>query len=307
MHEMYLEVHERSVFDEISAGGTSKPMVTYETYRTRFNTHHNISFGRLRSDTTCTVCDELEMKTKSAGPDERQSLQLQRELQADRFYKSLQADTQDSKSSASVCILAFDFEQNLPLLHLPVGEIFYLRQLWLYAFGVHCCSDDSASIFYWDETVAKKGANEVISCLDYYFTRTLPDEVDTLNLYSDGCGGQNKNRFVIMYLYSLVKLGRFKKIKHVFLIRGHSFLPCDRDFGVIEQKKRKKERVYVPKEWMTLIETARKRKPFDVVGADQSIFHDYQEHLSPNVTLTHFVSEIFIFLNILTITSMKFG
>ena len=86
----------------------------------------------------------------------------------------------------------------------------------------------------------KRVQNEVISCLDYYFTRTLPDEVDTLNLYSDGCGGQNKNRFVIMYLYSLVKLGRFKKIKHVFLIRGHSFLPCDRDFGVIEQKKRKK-------------------------------------------------------------------
>ena len=134
--------------------------------------------------------------------------------------------------------------------HLPVGEIFYLRQLWLYAFGVHCCSDDSASIFCWDETIAKKGANEVISCLDHYFTRTLPDEVDTLNLYSDGCGGQNKNRFVIMYLYSLVKLGRFKKIKHVFPIRGHSFLPCDRDFGIIEQKKRKKERVYVPTQGM---------------------------------------------------------
>ena len=183
------------------------------------------------------------MKTKSAGPDERQSLQLQRELhlrKADRFYKSLQADTQDSKSSASICTHAFDFEQNLPLPHLPVGEIFYSRQLWLYAFVVHCCSDDSASNFCWDETVAKKGANEVISCLDYYFTRTLPDEVDTLNLYSDGCGGQNKNRFVIMYLYSLVKLGRFKKIKHVFPIRGHSFLPCDRDFAIIEQKKRKK-------------------------------------------------------------------
>ena len=76
MHEMYLEVHEQSVLDEISAGGTSKPMVTYETYRTRFNTHHNISFGRPQSD-TCTVCDELEMKTKS---DEKQSLQVQREL-----------------------------------------------------------------------------------------------------------------------------------------------------------------------------------------------------------------------------------
>ena len=85
-----------------------------------------------------------------------------------------------------------------------------------------CCCDDSASIFRrGDETVSEKGVNEVISCLDYYFNRTPPDKVETLNLYSDGCGGQNTNWFVIMYLYSLVKLGRIPNTRTLFsMLRG---------------------------------------------------------------------------------------
>ena len=180
-----------------------------------------------------------------------------------------------SKSCSNISVLAFDFQQNLPI---PVGEIFYLRQLWLYVFGIHCSVDNSASMYCWDETVAKKGANEVISCLNNYFSG-VDKGVDTLFLYSDGCGGQNKNKYVVMYLYSLVKLGRYKKIRHIFPIRGHSFLPCDRDFGITEKKKRKTERIYIPDEWISLIKRARKHNPFDVVKVGQSIVFDYQTHL----------------------------
>ena len=141
-----------------------------------------------------------------------------------------------SKSCSNISVLAFDFQQNLPLPHIPVGEIFYLRQLWLYVFGIHCSVDNSASMYCWDETVAKKGANEVISCLNNYFSG-VDEGVDTLFLYSDGSGGQNKNKYVVMYLYSLVKLGRFLKIRRIFPIRGHSFLPCDRDFGITGKKR----------------------------------------------------------------------
>ena len=63
-------------------------------------------------------------------------------------------------------------------------------------------------------------------------------------------GSQNKNKYVVMmYLYFLVKLGRFKKIRRIFPIRGHSFLPCDQDFGInITEKKEKKEQIYIPDE-----------------------------------------------------------
>ena len=35
--------------------------------------------------------------------------------------------------------VTFDFQQNLPLPHIFVGDVFYVRQLWLYVFGVHEC------------------------------------------------------------------------------------------------------------------------------------------------------------------------
>ena len=86
------------------------------------------------------------------------------------LYSFLNTDVDMSKSCSNISVLAFDFQQNLPLPHIPVGEIFYLRQLWLYVFGIHCFVDNRASMYCWDETVAKKGANEVISCLNNYFS-----------------------------------------------------------------------------------------------------------------------------------------
>ena len=76
-------------------------------------------------------------------------------------------------------------------------------------------------------------------------TKALPkwfpafNGVKRLNIFSDSCGGQNKNSTVIQYLYSLVRNRRFHCIRHVFPVRGHSFLPCDRDFAKTNAKKRK--------------------------------------------------------------------
>ena len=54
--------------------------------------------------------------------------------------------------------------------------------------------------------MAKRGSNEVASCLFHFFNNFLPEEVETLFLYSDGCGGQNNH-----YSLSLFSC-RFKKM-----------------------------------------------------------------------------------------------
>ena len=130
---------------------------------------------------------------------------------------------------------------------MPVGEVFYMHQLWVYVFGVHNCGNNDVRMFCWPETVSGRGSDEVVSCLLLYFN-TLPQHVTTLYLYSDGCGGQNKNANMMRFLFSLVRLGRFQHIRHHFPVRGHSFLPNDRDFGCTESKKRKEECVYTPEE-----------------------------------------------------------
>lgn len=92
-----------------------------------------------------------------------------------------------AKENDNIACVSFNFEQNLPLPHIPTNDIFYLRQLWLYIFGVHDCGGNIGTMYAWPESVAHRGANEVVSCLDHYF-KSL-EGIDTLMLFSDSCGG----------------------------------------------------------------------------------------------------------------------
>ena len=84
----------------------------------------------------------------------------------------------------------------------------------------------------------------------------------------------------MQYLFSLVSLGKFHHIRYTFPVRGHSFLPNDRDFGRTEVSKRKNERVYTASQWMDIIQAACKRKPFRVIPADQSMFLNFGQHFA---------------------------
>ena len=183
----------------------------------------------------------------------------------------MRLNTEVAKQSDHVCTITFDFQQNLPLPHLPIGDIFYMQQLWVYVFGVHSCGDNEVSMYCWPENTATRGSDEVISCLDDILS-TLPEDVNTLCLHSDGCSGQNKNANVLRYLFTLVATGRFRSIRHTFPVTGHSFLPNDRDFGRTELKKSKNKRVYTTQQWMD--------KPFKPVDCSQSMFLDYDRHFS---------------------------
>ena len=222
------------VVAEQRVGGKVKPLVKYEFYRERFNNHHNLSFGRPQSD-TCPTCDEFELKIKEASDSTvRATLKAKMQLhhcKAERFYESLREHTFLAKEDPSVATLSFDFQQNLSSPVLPVGEIFYAWQLWLFNFGVHDCATNVGTMYVWDESTAKRGSNEVASCLLHYITNYLSEDVEMLYLYSDGCGGQNKNYTIFWFLQSLVKLQYLKRIVHFYPICEHSFLPCDSDFA----------------------------------------------------------------------------
>ena len=85
-------------------------------------------------------------------------------------------------------------------------------------------------------------------------------------LYSDSCGGQNRNiNIVVLWLYIVASSDfSYEVIDHKFMVSGHSYLPNDRDFGSIEIAKRQTQYVYVPADWRSLIFNARKKNPFIV-------------------------------------------
>ncbi|GFN84878.1 hypothetical protein PoB_001138400 [Plakobranchus ocellatus] len=90
----------------------------------------------------------------------------------------------------------------------------------------------------WSEDVAGRSSNEVLSSLNKYFSNKALD-ASNLIAWSDSCGGQNKNKNIISFWYCLLHVKQiFKSIEHKFPIPGHTFLPCERDFDVIEKKKK---------------------------------------------------------------------
>lgn len=204
------------------------------------------------------------------------NIKLEKELhvrKADTFYDALRENTVLATSDPSVEVLCFDYQQNMPLPHVPAGDVFYKRQLWVFNFAIYAASTGKTTCYMYDEMKGKKGQNEVVSFLDHYITNKMSPTVDKLMLFSDNCSAQNKNHTIVEYLFTLVKKGRFQTIKHYFPIPGHSFLPCDRSFGLIEKQKRKKERIYVPSEWERMVSnTCRK---FSVISVSQDMILNF--------------------------------
>jgi len=58
---------------------------------------------------------------------------------------------------------------------------------------------------------------------------------------------------MVQYLHSLVLNGKFDEITHQLPVRGHSYLPCDRDFGIIERMQRRRDHIEMYTGWNGVI------------------------------------------------------
>jgi hypothetical protein len=256
-----------------------KPVSSYSKFFHLFTTKFNLGFGNPKSD-VCSFCDEKKVMIR-ASKDPREKCQLMAEyrlhkLRAKKFYELLKREEEN------VVKCSFDMQQNQPLPKLRVGEVFYARQIWVYNLTfvlMEKIQDKSNTFVYtWTENQSPRGSNEITSAL-HHFLANLEKKYEnsaerslTLKLFSDACSGQNKNTNVMMYLMNFVRNSRvFKRVEHIFPIRGHSFMPPDRVFGRYEKVLRKIETISEPEEYHKIYSTA---ATVNVLGADWQIY-DY--------------------------------
>lgn len=71
----------------------------------------------------------------------------------------------------------------------------------------------------------------------------------------------------------------FYLINHRYLIRGHTFLENDIDFGQIEKRK-KRANVFVPQDWVKVVEEMNQTKPFIATEMKQTDFRDWPSYLA---------------------------
>nr|CAH7735094.1 unnamed protein product [Callosobruchus chinensis] len=134
-------------------------------------------------------------------------------------------------ASKNIYIPSFDLQQALPVPYLTTGPAFYLRKAWVYNLGIHDCVNDKGYMYMWCEDTGKRGSDEIASILFKHFKERgrLPRN---LIIYTDNCGGQNKNWVLISLWKQLVTEGVFESIEHRFLLVGHTHQPSDRDFAI---------------------------------------------------------------------------
>lgn len=225
----------------------------------------NLSFKPPKVD-TCTKCDRLQAEIQySLRPEEKADLEKKlndHQEQATKAYDQKRNDKILSENDESLVVLSFDLQQYLPTPLLSSGMAFYKISLWTFNLTIHNCKEKNASCYMWHECSGKRGGNEIASCL-YDYIKKLPLTVSKIILYSDTCGGQNKNSFVSAMFITIIKeCTHIQLIDHKFLVPGHTHMECDYDHSVIEKAKKKVQALHLPRNYYQMVRSAGKKGQF---------------------------------------------
>lgn len=234
-------------------------------YRHVFNIEFNLQFHVPRKD-TCKRCDKYKQKIDvEQNPETKAVLNRDHVLhlaKAEKARDSLKADSTLAKENENVCTLTMDLQKALPFPKLTVSEAYYRRNMYCYNLGIHDMGTNLGFMYVWDETTASRGSQEISACLTKHLKQNPCKHVI---IYSDTCGGQNRNINVALSLMKLTQdMNVIDTIDLKFMVSGHSYLPNDADFGNIDQASRN-QIVYIPDDWYRVIVTARKTNKFLLV------------------------------------------
>lgn len=258
-------------------------------YRQMFVENFNYQFKKPKND-TCAKCDKFDMIIKSTDQEEErinaEKLKNEHLDFAEAAYKQKDIDKKLSLKDKKLAVVSFDLQKCLATPSLVNGVSFYKRQLWTYNLTLYETRCNQANpkrklCFIWDETIAKRGSQEIASCLMKYLNNVLDKEVSEVIFYSDCCPGQTRNIFVsAMFLYVVQKRheeGHPLVIHHKFLEPGHTHMEADTIHALIERaKKRAVDPIEIPRDWVTFIRYIQCDPNLIVFEMEQREFFDFK-------------------------------
>lgn len=253
------------------------PFASASTFNRIFNKEFNISFHIPKKD-QCDICETF----KNANEDQKQSIIESYEKHLKEKELSRREKEKDKRAKIDSTIVAvYDLQAVMPIPKGQVSLFYYKSRINCYNFTVSDLYAKNVECFFWDETEGKRGANEIGSCILNYIELSIQanpgKELDFI-FYSDNCCGQQKNKYLLTaYAYAVQKMN-VNSITHKFLIRGHSQNEGDNVHSVIEKQVRrfiKSGPVYVPAQYITLIQAAKKTgKPYKVTEMSHEKFYN---------------------------------
>lgn len=83
----------------------------------------------------------------------------------------------------------------------------------------------------------------------------MNQNIKELVLWSDSCGGQNRNIKIVLLLKTIFNSTELNTITLKNLYPGHSFLPNVRNFSDIESALKYQQRLYTPQDYINVLKT----------------------------------------------------
>lgn len=194
-------------------------------YRFIFNNEFNLRFHRPLSD-TCSRCDKYQNIIKHSTDTSKiaeSKVQLDvHQRKAEKAMTMKKKDIETYKSSTDTMVICLDLQQTLPTPLLATSKVFYLRQLWTYNLCIYDLIKNEAHMHVWSENIASRGSQEIGSCL-LYFIKSLPPNITKMIIYSDSCGGQNKNKYICKLFVSGQSYPTRGNSTQIFRARSHIY------------------------------------------------------------------------------------
>ena len=156
MHRLYEEKRKKE-------GASSPAKLT--SYKNMFYNEYSLGFFRPMKDVclTCSAFDKNDRKTEDMKLKQENH---RKEINAIRTYRDDIKKHIDTDKT--IALAAFDLEEVLPLPKTNEGDIYYSRQLKNYNLCVYGYHDKTGHNNLWNETKAKRGSNEIASCVKTY-------------------------------------------------------------------------------------------------------------------------------------------
>lgn len=226
----------------------------------------NISIYTPRKD-FCDTCFSFKNKNIS---EEVYSLHL---LEKNRAREEKLSDKLNAKSG-KIKSFTVDVQAVQMIPFLPAGSLYFKQKLKCHQFTVYNIGNGDTVCYVWHEGEGGMDGNVFASCLIDF----LKNEIDLstpIVFYSDGCSAQNRNVTLANALYQFANQENIT-IYQKYLVKGHTQMECDSVHSTIEKQKKNRE-LYVPANFVQIIQEARLKKPYKVKYVDHTFFYNYSE------------------------------
>ncbi|XP_060803416.1 uncharacterized protein LOC106141967 [Amyelois transitella] len=257
--------------DECKLGNVER--ISEKMFRQIFTNEYNLSFHVPKKD-KCVQCVKSENENKLTEMEQEQlKIHLEEKKASYNRFKVHQ-----NLQSEDTVVTSFDLQK---VLNTPYGEsmlLYYSRKYSMYNLTFYESQTQNGFCYLWGECDAKRGSNEVATCITKYLKDVDTRGKKNVVLYCDACCGQNKNKVVLTAIHHFLTTSQNIQVIQInFLLPGHSYMPVDSMHAVIEREV-KRLIVWSPSQWPTYIEAARKKPfPYKVETLEYSDILDWNE------------------------------